>query len=77
MESADSTSPGEVQARNANDQVLKPLPAELPARRREAIIRALTDLHDLLRDRDNDTTAPRDSTQEVDRLLFPQEPPPG
>lgn len=68
---------GQVQARNANDEVLKPLLAELPARRREAIIRALTDLHDLLRDRDNDTTAPRDSTQEVERLLSPQEPPPG
>ena len=66
----------QVQARNANDEILKPLLGELPARRREAIIRALTDLHDLLRDRDNDTTPPRDSTQEVERLLSPQEPPP-
>ena len=66
----------QVQARNANDEILKPLLDELPARRREAIIRALTDLHDLLRDRDNDTTPPRDSTQEVERLLSPQEPPP-
>lgn len=66
----------QVQARNANDEILKPLLDEIPARRREAIIRALTDLHDLLRDRDNDTTPPRDSTQEVERLLSPQEPPP-
>jgi MarR family 2-MHQ and catechol resistance regulon transcriptional repressor len=64
----------QVQARNANEEVLQPLLAELPARRREAIIRALTDLHDLLRNRDNDTSPARDSTQEVDRLLSPQPP---
>ena len=67
----------QVQARNANDEVLAPLLAELPARRRETIIRALTDLHDLLRNHDNDTTTPaRNSTQEVKRLLAPQPPRP-
>jgi hypothetical protein len=65
----------QVQARNANDEVLQPLLAGLPARRREAIIRALTDLHDLLRNHDNDTIPARDSTQEVHRLLSPQPPP--
>lgn len=60
-----------VQARNANDEVLQPLLAELPARRREAIIRALTDLHDVLRNYDNNPSPARDSTQEVHRLLSP------
>jgi MarR family transcriptional regulator, 2-MHQ and catechol-resistance regulon repressor len=64
----------EVQARNATEEVLGPLLAELPARRREAIIRALADLHDLLRKRDNDTRAARDTTQELHRLLSPQQP---
>jgi hypothetical protein len=50
--------------------------AELPARRRETIIRALTDLHDVLRNHDNDTTPLRDSTQEVQRLLAPPPPRP-
>jgi DNA-binding MarR family transcriptional regulator len=59
----------QVQARNANEEVLQPLLGELPARRREAIIRALTDLHDLLRT-DADRAGPaRDSTQEVHELL--------
>ena len=63
----------QVQARNANEEVLGPLLAELPSRRREAIIRALTDLHDLLRHHDNERPA-RDSTRELDRLLSPQPP---
>jgi MarR family transcriptional regulator, 2-MHQ and catechol-resistance regulon repressor len=58
-----------VQARNANEEVLQPLLAELPARRRETIIRALTDLHDLLRNRDNHDSPERDSTEEVHHLL--------
>jgi len=64
----------QVQARDADEEVLGPLLAELPARRREAIIRALADLHDLLRTHSNDTTPERDSTQEVHRLLAPQPP---
>lgn len=64
----------QVQARNANEEILGPLLAELPARRREGIIRALTELHDLLRTHGNDTTPDRDSTQEVHRLLAPQPP---
>ncbi len=64
----------QVQARNANEEVLGPLLAELPPRRRDAIIRALTDLHHLLRKHDNDADSPRDSTQEVHRLLTPQPP---
>jgi MarR family transcriptional regulator, 2-MHQ and catechol-resistance regulon repressor len=64
-----------VQARNANDEVLQPLLAELPARRREAIIRALTDLHDILRKHENDTSPTRDSTQELHHLLSPPPPP--
>jgi MarR family 2-MHQ and catechol resistance regulon transcriptional repressor len=63
----------QVQARNANDEVLQPLLAELPARRRDAIIRALNDLHDLLRNHDDDRPA-RDSTHEVQRLLSPRPP---
>jgi MarR family 2-MHQ and catechol resistance regulon transcriptional repressor len=66
----------QVQARNATDEVLQPLLAELPPRRREAIIRALIDLHDVLRNHDNDTSRPRDSTQEVHRLLVPATTPP-
>lgn len=62
----------QVQARNANEEVLQPLLAELPARRREAIIHALTDLHDLLRSRDHGRSPARDSTQEVHRLLSPE-----
>jgi hypothetical protein len=53
-----------VQARNANEEVVQPLLAELPARRREAIIRALTDLHYLLRDDDNHARPARDSVRE-------------
>jgi MarR family transcriptional regulator, 2-MHQ and catechol-resistance regulon repressor len=62
----------QVQARSANEEILQPLLAELPARRREAVIRALTDLHDLLRNHDNETRAARDSAQEVHRLLSPE-----
>lgn len=58
-----------VQARNANGEVLQPLLAELAARRREAIIRALTDLHDLLRHDADHASPARDSTQEVHELL--------
>jgi MarR family 2-MHQ and catechol resistance regulon transcriptional repressor len=65
----------QVQARNANQEVLQPLLAELPPRRREAIIRALTDLHDLLRNRDSGTAPARDSAREVHRLLSPNPPP--
>jgi MarR family 2-MHQ and catechol resistance regulon transcriptional repressor len=61
----------QVQARNAEEEILEPLLAELPARRREAIIRALTDLHDLLRNQDNKTSPARDSAHEVHRLLSP------
>jgi MarR family 2-MHQ and catechol resistance regulon transcriptional repressor len=64
----------QVQARNANEEVLAPLLAELPARRREAIIRALTDLHDLLRNDADHGTPARDSTQEVHELLSPNQP---
>jgi MarR family 2-MHQ and catechol resistance regulon transcriptional repressor len=64
----------QVQARKADEEVLQPLLAELPARRREAIIRALTDLYDLLRHHDNETTPARDSAQQVDRLLSPDPP---
>ena len=63
----------QVRARDANEEVLGPLLAELPSRRREAIIRALTDLHDLLRHHDDERPA-RDSTHELDRLLAPQPP---
>lgn len=64
---------GQVQARNANDEVLQPLLGELPPRRRDTIIRALNDLHDLLRHHDSDSPG-RDSTQEVQRLLSPHQP---
>ena len=63
-----------VQARNANEEVLQPLLAELPARRREAIMHALTDLHDLLRSRDHGRSPARDSAQEVHHLLSPKPP---
>jgi MarR family 2-MHQ and catechol resistance regulon transcriptional repressor len=61
----------QVQARDANEEVLQPMLAGLPARRREAIIRALTDLHDLLRNDDGHASPARDSTQEVHELLSP------
>ena len=64
----------QVQARNVNEEVLGPLLAEVPPRRRAAIIRALTDLHDLLRDHANEGRPARDSTQEVERLLSAQPP---
>lgn len=60
--------------KSRDEEVLGPLLDELPTRRREAIIRALTDLHDLLRKRDNNTRAEHDSTQELHRLLSPQQP---
>jgi hypothetical protein len=47
--------------------------AELPAPRRDAIIGALTDLHDYLRQHGDETAPERDSTQEVHRLLSPQQ----
>jgi MarR family transcriptional regulator, 2-MHQ and catechol-resistance regulon repressor len=62
----------QTQARNATDEILQPLLADLPAPRRDEIIRALTDLHDHLRHHNQDTTPERDSTQEVHRLLSPQ-----
>ena len=61
----------QVQARNATGEVLHPLLAELPARRREAIVSALTDLHDLLRHHDNGPSAARDSTQESPAPALP------
>jgi len=64
----------QVQARNAREEVLQPLLAELPPRRREAIISALTDLHDLLRTHANDASPARGSSQEVHRLLSAQPP---
>jgi hypothetical protein len=41
----------EVQARNAGEEVLRPLLAELPPRRREKIIAAVAELHEALRKR--------------------------
>jgi DNA-binding MarR family transcriptional regulator len=59
----------EVQARDAGEEVLRPLLAELPARRREQIIAAVAELHEALRNRPHDTETPRGSAKEVHGLL--------
>jgi MarR family transcriptional regulator, 2-MHQ and catechol-resistance regulon repressor len=56
-------------ARDAGKEVLGPLLADLPRKRREAIIGALEELHDLLRRQEGGDTLPQGSTEENRRLL--------
>jgi MarR family transcriptional regulator, 2-MHQ and catechol-resistance regulon repressor len=59
----------EVQARSAKAEILEPLLAGLPKRRREAIVRALDDLHNVLSAHETEVITAHHSTQEIKRLL--------